>query len=256
MPFDEASYVQDFIRKLRRASVLPDDLMARYAITLPASDAEIAAQLKAVRAYWNKTYLGRSAAAQVAKLCRAEDERLRAEHGQAVEKRAWWERQRAARQSAAEASIARLAEELRQGYGQLGVVTTGIVEKFAAQLELSAAQAAQGVERAGLRQVAGITLPETEPIPAFPAMVEAMSECGVSAVPELVHPDSGPFRLVDRYVCLADPAKRLDAVAVEAQSTDAEKRGISATENARRTALKDRRKAVHDGMTPPDLTLY
>src|SRR5260370_7405383 len=206
MPFDEASYVQDFIRKLRRASVLPDDLMARYAITLPASDAEIAAQLKAVRAYWNKTYLGRSAAAQVAKLCGGEAERLRAEHGQAVEKRAWWERQRAARQSAAEASIARLAEELRQGYGQLGVVTTGIVEKFAAQLELSAAQAAQGVERAGLRQVAGITLPETEPIPAFTAMVKAMSECGVSSVPELVHPHSGPFSLVDTTPSLPPPA--------------------------------------------------
>ena len=106
MPFDEASYVQDFIKKLRGASVLPDDLMARYAITLPASDAEIAAQVKAVRAYWNKAYLGKSMAAQVARMCRAEDERLRAEHGPAMETRGWWQQRQSERQSAAEASIA------------------------------------------------------------------------------------------------------------------------------------------------------
>jgi hypothetical protein len=256
MPFDEASYAQDFIKKLRRASVLPDDLLARYAMTLPATDSEIAAQLKAVRAYWNKTYLGKSTAGQVAKLCRAEDERLRAVHGQAMEKHAWWEKQQAARQSAAEASIARLTDELRQGYGQLGVVTGGIVEKFAARLDLSAAQAAQGVERAGLRMVTGISLPESEPIPAFTALLKSMSECGVTCVPELVHPGAGAFKLVERYICLADPGKRLDVVAVEAQSTEAEKRGISATENARRNALKILRKALKDGVDLRDLALY
>ena len=256
MPFDEAAYVQDFVRKARRASTLPDDLLARYAITWPASDAEIAAQLKAVRAYWNKTYLGKSTAAQVAKLCRAEDERLRAEHGQAMEKRGWWEKQQAARESAAEASIARLAEELRQGYGQLGVVTSGVVQRFAARLELSGPQAARGVERAGLRLVTGISLPESEPIAGFTALGKSMLECGVPSVPELVHPGAGPFKLVDRYVCLADPGKRLDAVAVEAQSSEAEKRGISATENARRGALKILRKAVKDGVDLRDVALY
>ncbi|HET9967094.1 MAG TPA: hypothetical protein VFQ68_02590 [Streptosporangiaceae bacterium] len=256
MAFDEAAYVQDFIKKQRRASVLPDDLLVRYAITLPATDSEIAAQLKAVRAYWNKTYLGKSTAAQVASMCRAEDERLRAEHGPAMERRAWWEKQQAARQSAAEASIVRLADELRQGYAQLGVVTSGIVEKFAARLELSGPQATQAVERAGLRLVTGLSLPESEPIGAFTALLKSMSECGVISVPELVHPGSGPFKLVERYVCLADPAKRLDAVAVEAQSTEAEKRGVNATENARRNALKILRKAVKDGVDLRDLALY
>jgi hypothetical protein len=256
MPFDEASYVQDFIKKQRRASVLPDDLLARYAITLPATDSEIGAQLKAVRAYWNKTYLGKSTAAQVASMCRAEDERLRAEHGPAMDKRAWWEKQQAARQSAAEVSIGRLAEELRQGYGQLGVVTNGIVEKFAARLGLSWPQASQGVERAGLKLVTGLSLPESEPIGAFTALLKSLSECGVTSVPALVHPGAGPFKLVERYVCLADPAKRLDFVAVEAQSAEAEKRGISATENARRGALKILRKAVKDGVDLRDVALY
>ncbi|MGD0064691.1 MAG: hypothetical protein ABSB76_14755 [Streptosporangiaceae bacterium] len=256
MPFDEAAYVQNFIKKQRRASVLPDDLLTRYGITLPATESEITAQLKTVRAYWNKTYLGKSTAAQVASMCRAEDERLRAEHGPAMDKRAWWEKQQAARQSAAEASITRLAEELRQGYGQLGVVTSGIVDKFAARLGLSGPQATQGVERAGLKLVAGPSLPESAPIAAFAALLKSMSECGVTSVPELIHPGAGPFRLVDRYVCLADQGKRLDAVAVEAQSAEAEKRGVSATENARRNALKILRKAVKDGVDLRDLALY
>src|ERR1022692_2921418 len=92
MPFDEARYVREFIKKLRGAHALPDDLLARYAITLPATDAEIAAQVRAVRAYWNNSYQGKSTGAQVARMCRAEDERLRAEHGTAMETRAWWER--------------------------------------------------------------------------------------------------------------------------------------------------------------------
>ena len=136
------------------------------------------------------------------------------------------------------------------------MVTSGIVEKFAARLGLSGPQATQGVERAGLKLVEGLSLPESEPIAGFTALLKSMSECGVISVPELVHPGAGPFKLVDRYVCLADPAKRLDAVAVQAQSIEAEKRGISATENARRNALKILRKAVKDGVDLRDLALY
>src|ERR1039457_1236169 len=100
MQFDETRYAQDFIRKLRGARALPDDLLERYAITLPATDAEIAAQLKAVRAYWNKVSSGSTYAAQAAKMCRAEDERLRAQHGANIDRRGWWEARQADRRSA------------------------------------------------------------------------------------------------------------------------------------------------------------
>lgn len=256
MAFDEASYVQDFVKKLRGARVLSDDLMARYAVTLPATDAEIAAQIKAVRAYWNKTYLGKSTLAQVARMCRAEDERLRAEHGTAMETRAWWQKRQSERQSAAEESITFLADELRQAYGQLGVVTSSILDRYAAKLGLTGPQAAQSVERAGLTMVSGVTLPETEPIPTFTALLKSMAECAAASVPDLVHPGSGPFRLVERYVCVGQPAKRLDAVAVDAQSAEADKRGISATEDARRSALKILRKALKDGVDLRDIALY
>jgi hypothetical protein len=256
MPFDEAQYVRDFIKGLRGARALPDDLLARYAITLPAGDAEIAGQVDAVRKYWNKTYSGQSPAAQVARMCRAEDERLRAEHGQAMLTRQWWGQRQSERQAAAEASTTALAEQLRQAYGQLGVVTAGILGQFAARLGLTEAQAGQAATRAGLRTVSGVTLPDAEPIATFAALLKNMSECGAASVPELVHPGAGPFSLVERYVCRDHPAKRLDAVAVEAQSTELDKRGVSATDDARRGALKILRKALKDGVDLREVALY
>ncbi len=83
-----------------------------------------------------------------------------------------------------------------------------------------------------------------------------MAECAVPSVPELVHPRSGTFRLVERYECVADPRKRLDAVAVEAQRAAAEKLGISATDNARRTALGILSSALRAGVDLRDVALY
>ena len=256
MQFDEARYVQDFIKKLRGARTLPDDLLVRYAITLPATDAEIAAQVSAVRAYWNKAATQSAFAAQAAKMCRAEDERLRAKHGKRMETSGWWETQQAQRQSAAQAAITNLAGELRQGYGQLGVVTAGVLDGFAAKLSLTRADTAQAVKQAGLTLVEGVSLPETAPASGFEALLKNMSECAASSVPELVHPGAGPFSLIDRYACTADPAKRLDVLAVNAQIAEADKRGVSATENARRAALKILRRALKEGTDLRDVALY
>ena len=258
MQFDETRYAQDFLKKLRGARTLPDDLLERYAITLPATEPEISAQLKAVRAYWNKVSSGSTYAAQAAKMCRAEDERLRAQYGSNMEKRGWWEAQQAARRSAAQESVTSLAEELRRTYGELGVVTAGAVDGFAAKLGLTQADALQAVGQAGLTLADGVKLPDSPPLPAasFEALLKYMSECAVSSVPELVHPGAGPFTLIERYVCTGDPGRRLDAVAVEAQSAEADKRGVSATENARRAALKILRRAAKDGVDLREIALY
>ena len=257
MPFNETRYFDEFIKKLRGAHSLPDDLLARYAITLPAaSDSEIAAQVKAVRAYWNKSYQGKSHAAQVARLCRAEDERLRAEHGASMETRAWWEEQQSKRRSAAEASILVLTAELKQRYSQLGVVTASAVDGIAAKLGLSGTDARQSVKKARLRLVDDVRLPDHEPIPTFQALLSHMSECGVSSVPELVHPGAGPFSLLDRYLCHAAPAQRLDVAAVDAQITEFDKRGISATDDARRAALNILRRVLREGVDLRDVALY
>jgi conjugal transfer/entry exclusion protein len=258
MPFDEARYAQEFIKRLRGARSLPDDLLARYALTLPlpATDPQIAAQVKAVRAYWNKIYQGSSYAAQAARMCRAEDERLQAKHGTRMETLTWWKERQAERSSAAQASVTALADDLRQAYGKLGVVTAGRADGLAAKLGLTHADAVHAVEQAGLTLVDGIAIPGSMPIASFPALLRNMSECAVSSVPELVHPGAGPFSLLDRYACTGDPGKRLDVVAVIAQSTEADKRRVSATENARREALKILRRALKDGVDLRDVALY
>lgn len=256
MRFDENQYARDFLRKLRGARSLPDDLLERYAITLPATDAEIAIQLKAVRAYWYKVSAGATYAAHAAKMCRAEDERLRARHGANMERRAWWEARRADHRSAAQRSMTSLADELRRSYGPLGVVTAGTVNGFAAKLGLSRTDAAQAVEQAGLTLVDGVFLPESAPFTGFEALRKNMSECAASSVPELVHPGAGPFRILERYACTADPAKRLDVVAVDAQSAEADKRGVSVTENAHRAALKLLGRAAREGVDLRDIALF
>jgi hypothetical protein len=256
LSFDEAGYREDFLKRHRGARSAPGDLLARYAITLPGTDAEIAAQVKAVRAYWNKVYNGKSGFAQVAKLCRAEDERLKAEHGAKMETRAWWQARQSDAQQAAEQSIAAMADDLRRRFETLGIVTSAMLGQFAGKLGLTTAQANQAAQRAGLAVIDGVSLPESGPVGTFEALVKAMAECAVPSVPELVHPGSGTFRLVERYECLADPRKRLDAVSVEAQRTAAEKLGISATEDARRKALTILSGALRTGVDLRDVALY
>jgi hypothetical protein len=256
MPFDETEYREGFLKKHRGTRTAPGDLMARYAITLPARDDDIAVQLKAVRAYWNKIYTGKANIAQVARLCRAEDERLQAEHGAAMGKASWWQQRQSDQQKTADASITVLAEELQRRYGELGVVPSGMLGHFAENLGLSTAQASQAAQRSGLTVIADVTLPTAEPMGTFKALLTAMSECAVPSVPELVHPGSGTFRLVDKYECLADPLKRLDAIAVDAQSAEADKQRKSATVDARRAALTTLRHAVRDGVDLREIALY
>jgi hypothetical protein len=256
MPFEEKQYEQDFIRKMRGRALTDDDLLLRYAITLPASDAEIVAQIKAVRAYWNKTYQGSSPRAQVAKVCRAQDDQLKEQHGAAMETRNWWEQRQSERQSAAQASIAKMAGQLKNKYGPLGVVTASVVDGFAESLNLTAADSARAVEQAGLRRVDEVPLPESEPIASYAALVKSMLECGAASIPELVHPGAGEFSLVERYSCRGDQRKRLDVAAVEQQTKEADKRGSSPSWNARRSALKILSRALKEGVDLRDLALY
>ena len=256
MQFDEKRY-EEFLIRHRRNRTNPEDLMERYAITLPASDAEIAAQVKAVRGYWNRICLGNSRAAGVAKWCRTQDEVLARQPGTKLESSAWWQRQQAERDSAAESSIQGVAADLRQNYGGLGVVTSGTLDKFAASGRLTSAQAEEAARRAGLNVIGkDVSLPDAAPIPNFGQLVRDMEECGAASVPELVHPGSGSFSIVERYECAGDKSKRLDTVAVAKQSNEVEKRGASGADNARMRALRILRKADSDGVRLRDVTLY
>ena len=61
---------------------------------------------------------------------------------------------------------------------------------------------------------------------------------------------------MERYACLADPASGWTRSPWNTQIAEADKRGNSATEDARRAALKILRKAVKDGVTCGDVTLF
>lgn len=256
MGFDEKQYEQ-FLISHRRNKTNPEDLLERYSITLPASDELIRAQVKAVREYWNKIGLGNSRAAAVAKWCRTQDEQLRGQAAANLESAAWWQGQQSARDSAAAGSIQAVADDLRQNYGSLRVVTSGTLDKYATKENLSAAQAAQAASQAGLTVIdKGVTLPAAAPVSGFRSLEQDMAECRAATIPELVHPGSGPFRIIERYACLADPGKRLDADAVEKQTTAVEKRGVSGADNARVKVLRALRKAQRDGVDLRDVTLY
>ena len=173
-----------------------------------------------------------------------------------METLAWWKARQADAQRVAKESIAVMTDELQRRFGTLGVVSPQVLSQFAAKLSLSAAQANQAASKAKVTVIPAVTLPATPPIGNFSHLAKAMAECAVPSVPELLHPGSGRFRLVERYECLADPHKRLDAVAVQEQRTAADKRGISGTEDARRRALAILDQAVRTGTDLRDVALY
>jgi hypothetical protein len=255
MPFDEKQYAE-FLSGHGQKKTTPEDLLERYAITLPATDAEIRAQVAAVREYWNKISLGNSRAARVAKWCRTQDEGLRGQRDADLESVAWWQRQQSERDRSAEAAIDAVADDLRQNYGSLGVVTNAALGKYAPE-GLTEAQVAEAAMRARLIVVdAKVTLPDTAPLAGFRQLEQDLAECKAATVPELIHPGSGPFRIVERYECVTDNRKRLDADAIEARTTAVEKRGVSGADDARLRALRMLRKAQRDGVDPKDVTLY
>src|SRR5258708_37742813 len=164
MAFDEKAY-EAFLPPYSRRNSIPEDRLERYAITLPATDAEIAAQLKAVRAYWNKKMVGQTRLARTAKSCKTEDDELAKDPGSATA--AWWAARQRERDHAARQQIDDLAGLLTADHAALGVVTAAAVERAAASMGLTMAQAEQAARQAGLAVIpANVTLPDAPPLPA------------------------------------------------------------------------------------------
>src|SRR4051794_24195699 len=125
MAFDKDRYLQEYVRPRRRLRALTDDLPERYAIALPAKDVDISAQVRAVRSVWHAQQPG-TAAAAFCKLCIAEDERLKAAHGDAMLTSNWWQDRAETARKAAGEIVERMAAQLRSSYGPVGVVTRAI----------------------------------------------------------------------------------------------------------------------------------
>lgn len=258
MAFNKDAYVADFIKPRRRAgSLRDDDIVERYALTLPATDADISAVVRAVRAYWNGQRPG-TAAAAICKLCITEDERLQKQHGGAMLTAAWWQQRATAARKAGAARTGEMAEHLKNAYGQLGVVTRSVVDNFALKFGVQPADGVTAAKQAGLSVVHGVELPESPPIsaPQFKELCLDLGACGARTIPALLHPTSGTFTILERYACGDRPELRLDALAVRKQLAEADKRGTSAADTSLRRALNALNSADQSGASLDRLTLH
>lgn len=92
--WEKTRYGEDLLKKPRGEWDPFGDLLARYAITLPATDAEIAARVMEVRAYWREIAGRRgSVLAQVVEIFLAADAELERKHGSEMVTAQWWEGQ-------------------------------------------------------------------------------------------------------------------------------------------------------------------
>jgi hypothetical protein len=190
MQFDEVKY-KAFLTAHRTAKTNPDDLLERYAITLPANDADIKAQVEAVRAYWNKISLGSAGISRIAKWCRDQDEELRKQPGVSLESARWWKDAEDAAAQKSAGAIRDLAERLKQAYGTLGVVTAPALGKAGSLAGLSAAEAERAARQAGLQVIdEKVKLPDAPPLAptVMRELARNLVDCHVASIPELLHP--------------------------------------------------------------------
>jgi hypothetical protein len=256
MPLDEPKY-KEFLTVHRKARTNPEDLLERYAITLPASDAEIKAQVDAVRAYWNKISLGSSGISTIAKWCRDRDDELRKQPGADLESVRWWQQAQQANEQKAEGAITELAGSLNQAYGTLGVVTAAAVRNAGKLLSLSPGEAGQAARRAGLTVIdEAIALPDTPLTPVvFDALARDLANCQVPTIPELLHPGSGIFKIVQRYECAGNRSMRLDLAAIDLQISEAGK-NKDASNTTKQDALRKLRDAQTRGISLDVVALF
>ena len=263
MAFDQDGYRESYLRPKSRQKplTLHNDLFERYAITLPATDAEVIERIKAVRSFWNSQQPG-TPIYKYAKLCLGDDERLKAESiGEGRSKKdmmsaAWWQAQKRAQDDAARDRVAKLGSLLKDANGAYGVVTRPYLVKYAERVSLDPTQALRAASEAGLEVVDDVALPDDPPIAQYGALEADLGIAGVSTVVELVHPDAGPFRILERFESVGNGALRLDLACVAKQVNEAGKRGTTQIWDARRSALNILRSAAEAGADLRLIVLY
>lgn len=256
MPFNKDEY-KKFLTEHARHDTDPVDLLQRYAIMPSMSDAQVKDHVTAVRAFWNQNANGNSKIARKADWCRKRDTELKNQHGDSMLTTAWWQQAAAAQARDAQEKIQRLAASLIEDYGKVGAVTAASLATYGGKQGLSHVQAAQAASQARV-----IVIPETTKLPDLPInatqfknLVQNLSECRVRTVPELLHPGSGPFWIVERYKCQANPALRLDKDAINQQKAAAGK-AINAANTAKGEALAKLADAIDRQADLRDVALY
>jgi hypothetical protein len=257
--FDKDKY-KDFLTRHSKDKTEPVDLLERYAITLSANtgDDEVRDQLKAVRAYWNQHANGNARISKTARWCRDRDAELKSKHGGQLETAAWWQAAAAAEAQKAQAAIQALTASLAEDYEKLGAVTAANAAAYGSRQGLSAVQAVQAARQAGLLVVdEKVQLPDQPPInpTQFGSLVQNLKDAQVKTIPELLHPGSGTFAIVERYNCKGNPALRLDQEAIR-QQKEAAGKAMNAASTAKGEALATLSTALGGGVDLDAVALY
>jgi hypothetical protein len=198
--FDPRTYLRDVINPLRdQVGGLPPDLAPQYGVEPGMDGRQIAEQLRRVRSFWQQRQGGSGGAAIVCAQMLTRDERLRAEHGDRMAEPGWWLERAAQSERQAAAEGQRLADDLRNAYGALGLITKERLDAIVRHYPgLNQSAVDDAVRGAGLSVVDPVDLPQHSGLDAsaFRTLSNVLGRVGAPTIVQLLHPDAAPFRLL------------------------------------------------------------
>lgn len=185
MQLDTTKY-EEYLEIQRGAPGGLSDLFARYVITLPATDADITAQIRTVRTYWREIE-GRAKFREVAQFLLAEDQRLRAEYGAKMDTAAWWQAQQVTVSGSQGLQVGEHNSQVNlfeQGGGHLLVagLDVSISASRSAGLQPPGALDAPGNARRGARRIGRILRRAVMPIDALTVLRSSQTELQIRAL--------------------------------------------------------------------------
>ncbi|MGH3825560.1 MAG: hypothetical protein ACRDQX_00065, partial [Pseudonocardiaceae bacterium] len=260
--FDPKTYDAAVVKPLRRwtGRELPDDLVARYAVDLGMSDAELTQRLAEVRSHWNKSAQSTGKSAITQNLCKAflrADEQLKRDHGGELNKIDWWRRHQRARAGARQGEIDELALTLRTSFGQLGLISAGQLEAtmratFAA---FAPDEAAQALSKAGVSVSTPTDLPKSSGLQhtVYDTLRRRLADAQAATIGELLHGELTSFAILESFRCTPGQPEGLTAKAVDSATARENKRSGN---QAAREALGILSRAAKDGVELRELTLF
>lgn len=260
--FDPKVYEAAVIKPLRRwtGRELPDDLVARYAVDLGMSDAELTQRLAEIRSHWNKSAQSTGKSAITQNLCKAflrADEELKRTHGAELHKIGWWRRHQQARAGARQGEIDELAQTLRTSFGELGLIAAGQLEAtmratFAA---VAPDEAAQALSKAGVSVSTPTDLPKSSGLQhtVYRTLRTRLADAQVATVGELLHGELASFAILESFRCTPGQPEGLTGKAVDSATARENKRSGN---QAAREALGILSRAAKDGVELRELTLF
>ncbi len=260
--FDPKAYETAVVRPLRRwtGRELPDDLVARYAVDLGMSDAELAQRLAEVRSHWNKGAQSTGKSAMTQNLYKAflrADAELKSDHGGELNKIGWWRRHQQARAGARQGEIDELAQTLRKSFGELGLIAAGQLEAtmratFAA---LAPDEATQALSKAGVSVEEPRNLPKSGGLQdtVYRTLRTRLADAQVATIGELLHGELTSFAILESFRCTPGQPEGLTGKAVDSATARENKRSGN---QAAREALGILSRAAKAGVDLRELTLF